>query len=133
MYTAEVSAGSQGGGSAINGATNFVAGLNDMVFPSMRLGVAVGSAPGSTASTSYQPNIMMTVDQGCSWLAVTGTPAVSTAAFVAGASTGTSTITSAALTTPVRARARAASAAGVGAAADGRLPCAARRSCPCRT
>lgn len=54
-------------------------GIDCLFFPNKNLGVAVGalaSAGIDAANTVGYPNIIMTIDQGATWMAVTGTTPV---------------------------------------------------------
>lgn len=60
-------------------------GINSLFFASKNLGVAVGalqSAGITTPGTVGYPNILMTIDQGVTWMSVTGGPAVTSTAAV---------------------------------------------------
>lgn len=58
-------------------------GIDCLFFPSKNLGVAVGALASfgiNTPGTVGYPNIIMTIDQGTTWMAVTGTTAVASVA-----------------------------------------------------
>lgn len=62
------------GSSATNIVARFSDGITSVAFPSKNLGVAVGVGAGTISATVTTSTIMITIDQGLSWMAVTGLP-----------------------------------------------------------